>query len=72
MSDMSGSGNREGGTSALLQWMQENGVAITRQTYLELTWGPSLPNPWTKDHEAALPGELRDWTRFPPDEQPGD
>jgi len=57
---------------ALLQWMQENGVAITRDAYLKLAKGSSLPDPWTAEEEANLPPELQDWTRFQPDEQPGD
>jgi hypothetical protein len=57
---------------ALVRWMRENGMAITRESYLKLARGNSFPDPWTAQDEADLPPELQDWTRFQPDEQPGD
>jgi hypothetical protein len=64
--------HQRAGDGRLLQWMKGNGVPITRETYIELAWGSLLPDPWTKEDEAYLPGELQDWTQFEPDEQPGD
>ena len=56
----------------LLQWMNKNGIQVTRKSYIELAWGSLPPYPWTGDHEAALPADLQDWTKCEPDEQPGD
>lgn len=58
--------------SRLLQWMRDNGIPETRHSYIELAFGPSRPDPWTRDHEDTLPPHLRDVTKCQPDEQPGD
>lgn len=39
--------------------MKANGVAITRDNYIQLAWGSEPPDPWTPEHEAELPEELR-------------
>jgi hypothetical protein len=43
----------------LLAWMKRKGLPITREKYLALAYGSSLPHPWTPEHEAELPEELR-------------
>ena len=58
--------------SRLLQWMRDNGIPETRHSYIELAFGASPPDPWTRDHEDTLPQHLRDVTKCAPDEQPGD
>jgi hypothetical protein len=58
--------------SRLLQWMRDNGMPLTRESYIEAAWGSSRPTPWRRDHEDALPLHLRDVTKCAPDEQPGD
>jgi hypothetical protein len=58
--------------SRLLQWMRDNGMPMTRQSYIEAAFGDSRPDPWTRDHEDTLPLHLRDVTKCEPDEQPGD
>jgi hypothetical protein len=58
--------------SRLLQWMRDNGIAVTRHSYIELAFGDSRPDPWRRDHEDTLPLHLRDVTKCAPDEQPGD
>ena len=56
----------------LLHRMRASGVPVTRQHYIELAWGASVPATWTADHEELLPIDLQDWTKCEPDEQPGD
>jgi hypothetical protein len=46
-------------SDSLLRWMKANGVAITRDNYIQLAWGSEPPDPWTPEHEAELPEELR-------------
>jgi hypothetical protein len=56
----------------VLHWMKRHDLPITRENYIKLAWGSSIPDPWTPDDEAELPNELQDWTQFPPEAQPGD
>jgi hypothetical protein len=56
----------------LLHRMRAAGIPVTRQHYIELAWGASVPATWTNDHEELLPLDLQDWTKCEPDEQPGD
>lgn len=46
-------------TDYLLNWMKRHGVPITRAKYLGLAYGEDLPDPWTPEHEAELPEEVR-------------
>jgi hypothetical protein len=47
-------------TDWLLDWMKKNHVPITREKYLALAYGTDqIPDPWTEEHEAELPPELR-------------
>ena len=46
-------------SDSLLRWMKANGVAVTRDNYIQLAWGSEPPDPWTPEHEAELPEELQ-------------
>ena len=48
----------QAGGSATLLWMKANGVPLTRANFIGANWG-EMPDPWTPEHEAELPSELR-------------
>lgn len=48
----------------LLDWMQENGIPVTRENYIVLDYLGELPKDWTPEHEEELPEQLQDWDRF--------
>jgi hypothetical protein len=50
----------------ILYAMHEDGIAITRENYVEFNWGEQ-PEPWTAEHEAELPEELQNWSLFDED-----
>jgi len=45
-----------------IELMLKRGLPLTRNTYLDLEYGPELPMPdeWTAEHEAAVPEIFRD------------
>jgi hypothetical protein len=47
----------------ITKMMEEAGVPVTREGYIELSWGNPLL-PWTVELEAQLPKELQDWSLF--------
>ncbi len=49
---------------ALIDWMEANGVEVTRENYIDAAFGNTPPDPWTADDEAELPEELQDWDLF--------
>jgi hypothetical protein len=48
---------------SLLRVMKRDGIPLTRQNYIEMNW-PEKPEQWTAEHEADLPEQFRDWSRF--------
>jgi len=44
----------------LLDWMRSANVPITRDTYIALSWGANVPDPWMPEDEAELPSFLRE------------
>jgi hypothetical protein len=40
--------------------MKAKGIEITREKYIALAYGDDVPDPWTPEHEAELPPELRE------------
>jgi hypothetical protein len=40
------------------------GTPVTRQDYLHLAYFGEIPDPWTAEHEADMPIEPQDWSRF--------
>jgi hypothetical protein len=49
---------------AQVRWMRRHNIPVTRETYVGLAYGAEPPEPWTPQHEAKLPEELQDWSRF--------
>jgi hypothetical protein len=49
----------------LIRWMSAQNIPITRDAYLALAWGSGLPDPWTPEDEAELPGFLREENLHP-------
>lgn len=49
----------------LVDWMVKKGVPITRDTYIALAYGDGVPDPWTPEDEAELPGFLREENLHP-------
>jgi hypothetical protein len=47
----------------ITEMMQQGGVPVTRENYIELNWGKPLPM-WDAELEAQLPEELQDWSLF--------
>lgn len=43
----------------LLDWMRSANVPIMRDTYIALSWGANVPDPWMPEDEAELPSFLR-------------
>jgi hypothetical protein len=43
----------------LAQLMQQAGIAVTRQNYIDAAWGVDPPDPWMPEDELDLPEELR-------------
>jgi hypothetical protein len=39
------------------------GVEVTRQNWIDLSYGAEPPSPWDAECEAQLPVELQDWTQ---------
>lgn len=43
--------------------MIADGIPVTRENYIKKNWRP-VPQPWTAEHEYALPEFLQDWSQF--------
>ena len=50
-------------SDAVIQMMKDSGVPVTRENYIELSWGLPLPK-WNAELEAELPRGLQDWSLF--------
>jgi hypothetical protein len=48
----------------LVQQMKQDGIPLTRDNYLHVAYFGETPDPWTPEHEADLPVELQDFSRF--------
>lgn len=44
--------------------MRKNGVPLTRENYLHMAYLGEIPDPWTSEHEAELPKQFQDWSKF--------
>lgn len=57
----------------IVRTMKRTGTPVTRQNWINLSYGADIPNPWTWEHEEELPPGLRipwqDGMDLPP--QPG-
>jgi hypothetical protein len=51
------------GDDTTLDWMMSKGRRLTRDNYILHNWGPEPPEPWTAEHEFAIPEPLRDMSR---------
>lgn len=52
---------RLSGTDPILKHMIETGLPLSRGIYLGLHYAPGeTPDPWTSEHESALPEPLQD------------
>src|SRR5690349_3854984 len=47
------------GTDRVLRFMMDNGLPMTRDSYIAINWGPTS-KPWTHEHEAEMPDFLQD------------
>jgi hypothetical protein len=43
---------------------EADGIPWTRASYINVAYLGDTPDPWTAEHEAELPGDLRDWSLF--------
>jgi hypothetical protein len=43
--------------------LEAEGVEVTRQNWIDLSYGHEVPSPWTAECEAELPDELQDWSQ---------
>jgi hypothetical protein len=44
----------------IMAWMLTDNLPLTRSEYLDLNYGPYLPDPWTWEHEEEVPEPFRD------------
>jgi hypothetical protein len=51
----------------VLSWLKEDGIPVTRENYLRLSYFGQLPEEWNALYEAELPRELQEWdqTKWP-------
>ena len=57
-------GNDDPFEDPILAQMRRWGVEPTREAYIELNWPELEPDEWTAEHEADLPEQFQDWSRF--------
>ncbi len=43
----------------VIELMRLGGVPVTRESYIHVAYMGNPPEPWTAEHEAELPPELR-------------
>jgi len=43
----------------IINYMKKNKIPITREGYLNRAYPDGIPQPWTAEHEAGLPDEIR-------------
>lgn len=52
----------------VLYGMMRDKLPMTRENYIIRNWG-EVPAEWNAEHEAELPQQFQDWTKFEKDER---
>jgi len=51
-------------TQGTIDLMKEAGVKVTRESFIDVAYLGTPPDPWTALDEGELPDELQDWSLF--------
>jgi hypothetical protein len=51
-------------TQGTLDLMEEAGVKVSREAFIDIAYLGTPPDPWTALDEGELPDELQDWSLF--------
>jgi hypothetical protein len=43
--------------------LRAENVPVTRENWIDLSYGHEVPSPWTAECEAELPEDLQDWSK---------
>jgi hypothetical protein len=50
----------------LRERLADEGIAWTRENFINAKWPDGPPDPWTAEDKDDVPPELQDWSRFEP------